>query len=254
MHHPSIDGGGRQLRANVEWLIKQGGAVASSWQRLARGVGIGLRDNASPDTLHGARREAHAGGIVMRLRDSLRKGMYLVGSLLVGKGVASEDQVQQALGEQERRKQRGRAHKRLGQLLIEMSAVSHEDLDQVLETQRTARAAAAVEEEKPRAVGQAAEAVTAVPDVIEAEVATPAAADTAAGDDDGETVGATADDDDAAAGREPADAPFIASAKGVVFHTRECLAAKKIAPTNQMQFWSHDEAEAAGKRACSKCC
>jgi hypothetical protein len=244
------------LRAKVEWLIKQGGdAVAASWQRMARSVGIGLRENATPDTLHGARREAHAGGIVMRLRESLRKGMYLVGSLLVGKGAASEDQVQEALGEQERRKRRGRAHKRLGQLLIEMSAVSHEDLDQVLEAQRTARAAAAVEAEEPRAVGQAAEAVTAVPEVIEAEVEAPATASAKSGADDGDDSGASGGDDNAAAaGRKPGDAPFIASAKGVVFHTRECLAAKKIAPTNQMQFWSHEEAEAAGKRACSKCC
>lgn len=178
----------------------------------------------------------------MKLGESLRKGMYLLGSLLVGRGVTSEHHVEEALGEQERRKRQGAPHKRLGQLLIEMSALSHDDLDRVLEEQRQVRREDLPSEATTRApAGQAAEAVTATPEAIEAEVTGEGEAREAA----------------PAAPAERADEPepaFVASEKGVVYHTPDCLAAKKISPSNRMTFATPEQAEAAGKRACSKCC
>ncbi|MBW2527862.1 MAG: hypothetical protein JRI23_27015 [Deltaproteobacteria bacterium] len=177
----------------------------------------------------------------MKLRESLRKGMYLLGSMLVGRGVTSEHLVQEALGEQQRRKQKGSPHKRLGQLLIEMSAVSNEDLDQALAEQRKARQTTEEEPAEPRVVGQAAEAGAAVPEVIQAEV-------------DGERPTAAKEPSTEEKDDSEAQPRFVASAKGVVFHTPDCLAAKKIGASNRMTFSSPEEAEAAGKRACSKCC
>jgi hypothetical protein len=154
----------------------------------------------------------------MRLRESLRKGLHLLGTMLVGEGITGEDQVQQALGEQQQRKLRGWNHKRLGQLLIEMSAVSHDDVDRVLDDQRKARQAAA----RSRA--------------DEAPVAAPSA-----GAPEPQTA-------------EQRDAPFVASDRGNVYHTRDCKAAQKISAGNLRQFASREQAESAGKRACARCC
>lgn len=184
----------------------------------------------------------------MRLRESLRKGMFMLGSMLVGKGLASEGQVEEALGEQARRKQRGSTHKRLGQLLIEMSAVSHDDLDQALTDQRNARERATTgAAEPPRVVGQAAEAITAMPQEIEAEVSAsaPTVRDPAV---------ARSESPPAPTAEASASPRFIASAKGVVFHTPDCLAAQKISATNRLEFDSEKAAEEAGKRSCAKCC
>lgn len=189
----------------------------------------------------------------MRLREGLRKGLYLLGTMLVGERLTSEEQVDEALGEQHRRKQRGWSHKRLGELLIDMSAVSREDVDRVLEQQRKARQAApsesAAEAPADRQPQSRPPAVGAVP------VAEARQADAPKGEPAPDAAPAV---ERKAAAAQPAappnEAPFVASVQGKVYHRRSCDAVRRINPANLTGFDSRANAEQEGKRPCSKCC
>jgi anti-sigma B factor antagonist len=74
----------------------------------------------------------------MGIGGRLRKGVRALGKMLVGEKLASEEQVKEALAEQQRRQRRGHAHKKLGEILVEKSVVSRGQVDKVLARQESA--------------------------------------------------------------------------------------------------------------------
>jgi hypothetical protein len=151
----------------------------------------------------------------MQIGNRLRKGLRLLGSMLIGERLATEEQVKAALEEQERRKRRGSPHKRLGEILVEMSVVEHSEVDRMVAEQESAR----------KSVVQDIDRVLA--DRVRAKQRQ---------------------------AENAAASPFVASSHGKVFHARDCKAVQRINPANLQGFASREEAEIAGKRPCSKCC
>jgi len=74
----------------------------------------------------------------MGILSIFRKGVKALGHMLIGEGLATEDQVTEALAEQERRRRRGEPHKRIGEILVESSVVSHDDVQTILARQESA--------------------------------------------------------------------------------------------------------------------
>ncbi len=188
----------------------------------------------------------------MQIGDKLRKGLRRIGGMLIGEKLATEDQVTAALEEQKQRKGRGWPHKRLGEILVEMSVVSRHDVDRVLAEQTRARKtgseATAREEPIEAVIEEASAPPSGSPD--EARVETP---------------------------REPPPLPepplpeppppeppppepppskwaFIASKNARVFHSPSCKSVSRISAANALHFESREQAEASGRRACSRCC
>ncbi|HYG75450.1 MAG TPA: thermonuclease family protein [Planctomycetota bacterium] len=54
-------------------------------------------------------------------------------------------------------------------------------------------------------------------------------------------------------GTDGKESPYCGASSGGKFHLRECGAAKRIRPENMHFYSSQQEAEAAGREACSKC-
>ena len=71
----------------------------------------------------------------MSILSIFRMGVKALGRMLVGEGLASEEQVTDALAEQERLRSRGEPHKRIGEILVESAVVSHDDVQTLLARQ-----------------------------------------------------------------------------------------------------------------------
>lgn len=164
----------------------------------------------------------------MQIGDKLRKGLRLLGGMLIGEKLATEEQVAAALDEQKQRKGRGWPHKRLGEILVEMSVVSRGEVDRVLAEQAANRTSAPepVIDAVIEAADEAPRAPRAEP-VLEPPAPAPAA---------------------------PAEWAFIASKNAHVFHAQGCKSVGRISSANAVHFASREEAEASGRRACAKCC
>jgi hypothetical protein len=172
----------------------------------------------------------------MQFGNRLRKGLRLLGSMLIGERLATEEQVRAALEEQQRRKRRGSPHKRLGEILVEMSVVEHSDLDRLVAEQEDARKTVVQDIDRVLAERKRAQAEAAQKQAEAAHKQEEAA------------------QKQAEAAQKQAEAPFVASSHGSVFHKRNCKSVQRINPANLQAYSSREEAESAGKRPCTKCC
>jgi len=178
----------------------------------------------------------------MQIGDKLRKGLRRLGGMLIGEKLATEEQVEAALHEQKQRKGRGWPHKRLGEILVEMSVVSHHDVNRVLAEQAAARRSEAARPPAPPRAPARAPAPLPPPPAPAPPAETPAPAPPA--------PRPRAEEPEP----PPAEWAFIASKNAHVFHAPTCRSVARISEANALRFQDRAEAEASGRRACSKCC